>query len=248
MKIFTFLRKNGDPPKRVVDFLQERDTFRNKIMEIVEDFDEKSYNNNGKPWKFSRILRVIPNFFIFFLFFIIFLYFSFFFHFFIFFIFSFCFIFFHFPSYSFIFFHFLSFSFTFFHFLSFSFIFFLFLSFLFISFHFRSFSFIFVHFISFCFILFHFISFYLIFHTSHFFIFASDMYTNPRFSTSVSGFSTLPPEVVKHHPFTTQLCIPFRQSLPSLQLPYPDSPASTRKRTRIWAGQGLPVLACTSPP
>ena len=25
------------------------DTFRNKIMEIVEDFDEKSYNNNGKP-------------------------------------------------------------------------------------------------------------------------------------------------------------------------------------------------------
>ena len=28
-------------PKRVVDFLQERDTFRNKIMEIVMDFDEK---------------------------------------------------------------------------------------------------------------------------------------------------------------------------------------------------------------
>ena len=51
MKIVTFLRKNGDTPKRVVDFPRERDTFRNKIMETVEDFDEKSYNNNGKLWK-----------------------------------------------------------------------------------------------------------------------------------------------------------------------------------------------------
>ena len=51
MKIVTFLWKNGYHPKRVVDFPLERDTFRNKIMEIVEDFDEKSYNNNGKPWK-----------------------------------------------------------------------------------------------------------------------------------------------------------------------------------------------------
>ena len=51
MKIVTFLRKNGYPVKRVVDFPTGRDTFRNKIMEIVEDFDEKSYNNNGKPWK-----------------------------------------------------------------------------------------------------------------------------------------------------------------------------------------------------
>ena len=51
MKIVTFLRKNDYPPKRVVDFPWERDTFRNKIMEIVEDFDEQSYNNNGKPWK-----------------------------------------------------------------------------------------------------------------------------------------------------------------------------------------------------
>ena len=49
MKIVTFLRKKRDSPKRVVDFPRERDTFRNKIMEIVEDFDEKSYNNNGKP-------------------------------------------------------------------------------------------------------------------------------------------------------------------------------------------------------
>ena len=45
MKIVTFLKKNGYLPKRVVDFPLERDTFRNKIMEIVEDFDEKSYNN-----------------------------------------------------------------------------------------------------------------------------------------------------------------------------------------------------------
>ena len=51
MKIVTFLLKNGETPKRVVDFPLERDTFRNKIMEFVEDFDEKHYNNNGKPWK-----------------------------------------------------------------------------------------------------------------------------------------------------------------------------------------------------
>ena len=55
MKRVTFLRKNVYSPERVVDFLRERDTFRNKIMEIVEDFDEKSYNNNGKPCKSSRI-------------------------------------------------------------------------------------------------------------------------------------------------------------------------------------------------
>ena len=60
MKLVTFLRKNDYHPKRVVDFHRERDTFRNKIMEIVEDFDEKSYNNNGKPWKSSRILRMNP--------------------------------------------------------------------------------------------------------------------------------------------------------------------------------------------
>ena len=48
MKIVTFVRKNGDHPKRVVDFPRERDTFRNKILDIVEDFDETSYNNNGK--------------------------------------------------------------------------------------------------------------------------------------------------------------------------------------------------------
>ena len=41
MKIVTFLRKNDYTPKRVVDFPRERDTFRNKIMEIVEDLTKK---------------------------------------------------------------------------------------------------------------------------------------------------------------------------------------------------------------
>ena len=68
MKIVDFLRKNDYTPKRVVDFPLERDTFRNKIMEIVEDFDEKSYNNNGEPSKSSMILRVNPLFPFFFLF------------------------------------------------------------------------------------------------------------------------------------------------------------------------------------
>ena len=68
MKIATCLRKNDETAKRDADFPRERDTFRNKIMEIVEDFDEKSYNNNSKHWKTSRILRLNPSFFIFFLF------------------------------------------------------------------------------------------------------------------------------------------------------------------------------------
>ena len=41
MNIATFPLKHDYPPKTVVDFPKERDTFRNKIMEIVEDFDEK---------------------------------------------------------------------------------------------------------------------------------------------------------------------------------------------------------------
>ena len=72
MKIATFLRKNDYLPKRVVDFPRERETLRNKIMEILKDFDEQSYNNNGKPWKSSRILRVNPIFFHFFILFIFF--------------------------------------------------------------------------------------------------------------------------------------------------------------------------------
>ena len=55
MKIVTFLRKNGETPKRVVDFPLERDTFQNI------------------SWTSSRILRVKPNFDIFISFFIIFL-------------------------------------------------------------------------------------------------------------------------------------------------------------------------------
>ena len=137
MKIVTFLQKKRDPAKRVVDFPRARDTFRNKIMELFEDFDEKSYNNNGKPWKSSGILRVNPFFSFFFLFsscfsifsFFLFFHFCYFFHFSIslFFIFSFFhflyfFIFFVFPFFQFfIFLHFLSFSFIFYHFLPFSF-------------------------------------------------------------------------------------------------------------------------------
>ena len=58
IEIATFLQKNGDLPKRVVDIRWKRDTFRSKIMEIVKDFDEKSYNNNDNPWKSWRIMRV----------------------------------------------------------------------------------------------------------------------------------------------------------------------------------------------
>ena len=57
MKIVIFLRKNSDLPKWVVTFLRERGTFR-KTMEIVEDFIEQSFSNNGKHWKSSRILCV----------------------------------------------------------------------------------------------------------------------------------------------------------------------------------------------
>ena len=49
MKIVTFLRKNGETPKRVVDFPMERDTFRNKIMEIVEELDEKNTTTTADP-------------------------------------------------------------------------------------------------------------------------------------------------------------------------------------------------------
>ena len=41
-KLSLFFGKRLTPPKRVVHFPRERDAFRNKIMEIVEDFDEKN--------------------------------------------------------------------------------------------------------------------------------------------------------------------------------------------------------------
>ena len=136
MKFVTLHWKNGDLPKRVVDFPLESDPFRNKIMKIVEDFDEKSDNNNGRPWKSSRILGVKPNFFMFSLF-IIFLNCSFS-HFDIFSIFSFfhCFHFFIFSFFSFIcsFFHFLHFFHFFIFFISFIFSFFLLLFFFFLLF------------------------------------------------------------------------------------------------------------------
>ena len=50
MNIVTFLRKNGETPKRVVHFPRDWDIFRGEIVEIVGDFYE-SHNNNGKPWK-----------------------------------------------------------------------------------------------------------------------------------------------------------------------------------------------------
>ena len=49
MKIVTFLRKNDYSPKRVVDFPRERDTFRNKIMEIVEDLTKKVTTTTVNP-------------------------------------------------------------------------------------------------------------------------------------------------------------------------------------------------------
>ena len=130
MKIVTFLLKKRETPKRVVDFHRERDTFQNKIMEIVEIVEDFGVN---------------PNFFIFLSFLIIFLHF---FHFFI------CFIFFIFLIFSFLFisffsfhcssfFHFVSFSFTFCHVLSFSFS-FSFLFSLFSSFFFFFFFFFFL--------------------------------------------------------------------------------------------------------
>ena len=42
-----FPRKNDFLPKLVVDFLREN-SFRKKIMEIVQDLSEISHNNNGK--------------------------------------------------------------------------------------------------------------------------------------------------------------------------------------------------------
>ena len=49
MKIVTFLRKNDYPPQRVVDFPRERDTFRNKIMEIVEDLTKQVTTTTVNP-------------------------------------------------------------------------------------------------------------------------------------------------------------------------------------------------------
>ena len=78
MKIVTYLRKNDYLPKRVVDFPRERDTFRNKIMEIVEDFACESIFSLF--FLFSSFFSIFP----FFSFFIFFHFLSFFFIFFVF--------------------------------------------------------------------------------------------------------------------------------------------------------------------
>ena len=47
--------KNGDPNWLLIFFGKETPS-EQTIMDIVQIFDEKSYNNNGKPWKSSKIL------------------------------------------------------------------------------------------------------------------------------------------------------------------------------------------------
>ena len=56
IEIVHFLWRTTSPQNGVVYFLREEDTFR-KNMQVVTDFVEKSYDNNGKPWKSSKILR-----------------------------------------------------------------------------------------------------------------------------------------------------------------------------------------------
>ena len=56
--IVTFLRKMVTLQNGLLIFLGKETHSETKIMDIFEDFDEKSYNNNGKPLKSSRILRV----------------------------------------------------------------------------------------------------------------------------------------------------------------------------------------------
>ena len=121
MKIVTFLRKNDDPPKRVVDFPWERDTFRNKIMKSSRILTKKVTTTTVNPgnrrgfcvwihfFHFSFFFHHFYPFLFrfFFIFSVFFFIFSFFFHISFFFIFSF--ILFHFLSFSFIFFHFPSF-------------------------------------------------------------------------------------------------------------------------------------------
>ena len=50
--------KNGDSAPLVVDVPRERDTLRKKSWKSSRICTKKSYNNNGKPKKSSRILRL----------------------------------------------------------------------------------------------------------------------------------------------------------------------------------------------
>ena len=60
LEIVTFHRKIWETPNWVVDFQSGKDTFRKMeiVEDFVEDFVEKSYNNNDKHWNFFLILRV----------------------------------------------------------------------------------------------------------------------------------------------------------------------------------------------
>ena len=68
MNIDTFPQKNADPPKQVVDFPRERDTFRNKSIEIVGDFDEKKLQQKRQNLEIVEDFACESNFFIFHLF------------------------------------------------------------------------------------------------------------------------------------------------------------------------------------
>ena len=65
-----FFGKTVTPQNGLLIFLGKETHSETKIIEIVEDLNKKSHNNNDKPWKSSRILRLNPNFFIFVSFFI----------------------------------------------------------------------------------------------------------------------------------------------------------------------------------
>ena len=75
MKIATFLLKNGDHPKLVVDFLQQ-DTIRKKIIESVQDFVEKKLQRRQTMEIVENFLSHFSCFSIVFSVFIIFLHFS----------------------------------------------------------------------------------------------------------------------------------------------------------------------------
>ena len=58
----TFRWKNGDLPKRVIDFLREK-THSKKKWKSSRLSSKIKNNNNGKPWTSSKILRAKPNVF-----------------------------------------------------------------------------------------------------------------------------------------------------------------------------------------
>ena len=67
MKIVTFLQKTVRPQNWLLIFFW-KETHSETQSWKPSRISTKSYNNNGKSWKSSRILRVKPNFFIFLMF------------------------------------------------------------------------------------------------------------------------------------------------------------------------------------